>query len=107
MTGIMKTREELAGYFNTHKIMTNENRASHLLLRAELDGIICSGVVKGEKQTYALLDERVPRGRQLSREEGLCRLAKLYFASHGPATIQDFSWWSGLSAGEESKHWKW
>ena len=54
----------------------------------------------GKKQTYALLEERVPRARQLSREEALYSLVKLYFASHCPATIQDFTWWSGLSAGD-------
>ncbi|MBI3234825.1 MAG: AlkZ family DNA glycosylase, partial [Bacteroidetes bacterium] len=30
-------------------------------------------------------------------EEGLGELEKRYFTSHGPATLKDFSWWSGLS----------
>jgi hypothetical protein len=28
--------------------------------------------------------------------EGLAKLAKRYFESHGPATLLDFSWWSGF-----------
>jgi hypothetical protein len=29
-------------------------------------------------------------------EKAKADLAKLYFAAHGPATIEDFAWWSGL-----------
>lgn len=30
----------------------------------------------------------------------MAKLAKKYFTSHGPATLHDFSWWSGLSLTE-------
>jgi hypothetical protein len=33
----------------------------------------------------------------LGREEALAKLAQKYFTSHGPAQLEDFSWWSGLS----------
>ena len=79
---------------------TDENRSLHLLLRAELDGIVCSGATKAGKQTYALLEERVPKTKPLTKEEALAKLAKKYFTSHCPATLQDFVWWSGLSVGE-------
>jgi hypothetical protein len=36
----------------------------------------------------------------LTKEEALARLARRYFTSHGPATLPDFAWWSGLSAGD-------
>jgi hypothetical protein len=39
----------------------------------------------------------VPAGRALAREEALARLTERFFASHGPATIKDFVWWSGLT----------
>ena len=32
----------------------------YLMMRAELDGIVCSGPRRGNQFTYALLDERVP-----------------------------------------------
>jgi hypothetical protein len=91
------TREEISEEFSSAKIATDENRLSHLLLYAELNGFICSGPLKGKKQTYALLQERVPYKNLLSRDESLAELAKRYFTSHGPATIADFAWWSGLS----------
>ncbi|MEW6108889.1 MAG: winged helix DNA-binding domain-containing protein [Nitrospirota bacterium] len=96
-------REELAAELGKAKIATDDNRASHLLLRAELDGIVCSGATKGGKQTYALLEERVPKTKSLTKGEALAALAKKYFTSHGPATLQDFVWWSGLSV-SDAKH---
>jgi hypothetical protein len=94
------TRNELVAELEKNRIMTNENRASHLLLQAELDGIVCSGATKGKNQTYALLEERVPKTKSLSREKALAKLARQYFASHCPATLQDFIWWSGLSVSD-------
>ena len=94
------TRDELIAELGKESIATNDNRASHLFLRAELDGVICSGAVKGKKQTYALLEERVPKTKPLSREKALASLARRYFASHCPATLQDFVWWSGLSVSD-------
>jgi hypothetical protein len=90
------TRDELVNWFEKAKIPTHSNRLSHLLLRAELEGIACSGKMNGNKKTYALLEERVPKKKTFSKEESLALLAKKYFTSHGPATIEDFSWWSGL-----------
>ena len=91
------TREVIMDSLEKAKIPTQSNRLSHLLVRAELDGITCSGKMDGNKKTYALLSERVPTKKILSKEESLALLAKKYFTSHGPATIEDFSWWSGLS----------
>ena len=91
------TREELLTELRNEGIQTDLQRASHFMLRAEIDGLICSGVIKEKKQTYALLSERVPKKKTLSKEEALAKLAKRYFSSHGPATLPDFVWWSGLS----------
>jgi len=90
------TREELANEFSKANIRTDDNRLSHLMLWAELEGLVCSGKMKGGKQTYALLQERVPVRKSLTRDESLSELAKRYFTSHGPATLKDFAWWSGL-----------
>ncbi|HTX80460.1 MAG TPA: winged helix DNA-binding domain-containing protein [Longilinea sp.] len=97
------TRDEIIDELKKAKIATGNNRASHLLVHAELDGIICSGAIKGRKQTYALLEERVPQKKRLTREDALTTLAKRYFSSLCPATLQDFTWWSGLSAGDAKR----
>jgi hypothetical protein len=86
------TREEL-GAVLSHRTMA----LGHVIMQAELDGIICSGPLKGNRHTYALLDARIPAHRTMEREEALAVLAWRYFRSHGPATLKDFAWWSGLS----------
>ena len=92
------SREALILELNHAGIPTDQNRASHLLMRAELEKIICSGAILRGKPTYALLAERVSRPRLLVKEEALAELASRYFTSRGPATLQDFIWWSGLPA---------
>jgi hypothetical protein len=71
-----------------------------LMVNAELDGVICSGALRGKQRTYALLDDRVPATKKMDRDTALAELASRYFASHGPATIKDFAWWSGLSVAD-------
>lgn len=90
------TREELGDQLNRAGINTFEQRLPHILMDAEIDGIICSGAISGKKQTYVLLAERVPVKKIITKEEALALLAKKYFTSHGPATLADFVWWSGL-----------
>ena len=94
------TRDDLKYIFEKHNLNTDENRLTHILMNAELDGLICSGAIRNNKITYDLLEKRVPEKKVLSREESLTELAKRYFTSHGPATLQDFAWWSGLLASD-------
>ncbi len=76
-------------------IDTDSLRLAHIVMHAELTGLVCSGV--GAKQpTYALLDERLPAQPQPDPDEALAELTLRYFTGHGPATVNDFRWWSGL-----------
>jgi hypothetical protein len=99
--GKQLTRAELVSVLKRAGIVAdNVLRFTYIVMRAELDGIICSGARRGKQFTYALLDERAPRARVLDREEPLAELAKRYFTSRGPATLQDFVWWSGLTVAD-------
>ncbi len=93
------TREELTTALAAIGLDTSSDsrRMIHLYLRAETDLLICSGPMKGKKLTYALVDERVPHDQQFKKEEALYELALRYFSSHGPASLDDFRWWSGLN----------
>ncbi len=92
------TRVELRSVLDKAGIATDlPSRLGHILARAELDAIICNGPRKGKHFTYALLDERAKRTRSLTRDGALAELTRRYFTSHGPATLQDFAWWSGLT----------
>jgi hypothetical protein len=94
------SRINIAKALENEKINLDENRLSHILMRAELDGIICSGPIIDKKLTYCLLEERVPNKKNLTRDIALAELANKYFTSHCPATVRDFIWWSGLSVTE-------
>lgn len=91
------TRQELKTVLMDEGIETNVQRLAHIIMWAELDGFICSGPRRGKQFTYALMEERVGKAKKLSREQALARLALRYFTGHGPAQLQDFSWWSGLT----------
>lgn len=91
------TRPELMEILEFSGINTSEYRSGHIMAAAELEKIVISGRRKGKEHSYALLDERVKNPRKLNREEGLAELARTYFTSHGPATLRDFHWWSGLN----------
>jgi|ERR1044072_3328098 hypothetical protein len=98
------TRSALKSLLNADGIdVTDGVRLAHILLRAELDGVICSGPRIGKQFTYALLEERAPAGKTFNRDEALAELTRRYFRSHGPATVQDFVWWSGLTVDDAKR----
>jgi hypothetical protein len=94
------TRTEIASELGRAGVEADTSRMNHFMLRAETEGIVCSGVEKGGKPTYALLEERVAPSADLHREEALARLAGMYFRSHSPASLSDFAWWAGLTITE-------
>jgi hypothetical protein len=91
------TRDSINKEFKKNKIEAEGHRLSYIMMQAELDGIICSGARQGNQFTYSLLEERVPEFKSKNRVEALAELTKRYFTSRGPATIKDFSTWSGLA----------
>src|SRR5215472_1926310 len=98
--GTYLTRNELGVALERAGIPIAGQPLSHVVSHAELDAVIVSGPRRGRQFTYALLDERAPDARRLDRDEALAELARRYFASHGPALLADFVWWSGLTAAD-------
>lgn len=82
------------------KISTEGQRGYHILWSCALHGLICFAASNDKDQNFALLEEWVAPAKEKTREEALAELASRYFSSRGPATLQDFTWWSGLSATE-------
>lgn len=78
-------------------------RLGRLMMRAELDALICSGARRGKEATYALLDARVPSAAPVERDAALRELAERYFSTRGPATVRDFAWWSGLTVADAKR----
>jgi len=97
--GAQRERGELLAILEQHGISTAGQRAAYMLQRASLDGLICQGAARRNKPTFYAFDH-LPRSRTLVRDEALAKLARRYFTSRGPATLQDFIWWSGLAASD-------
>jgi hypothetical protein len=99
--GKAATRAELSTALAGRGLALSASQVGHLLMRAELDCLLVSGPVRGRASTHMLLDERVPDpGRKLDGDEALAELVRRYFASHGPATVTDFCWWSSLTTAQ-------
>jgi hypothetical protein len=92
-------RDEVYRALEAKRITTEGQRGIHILGRLAQQGLICFGVRRGKQQTFTLLDEWVPSASvgPMPRAQALAELAVRYFSSHGPATLADFAWWSGLT----------
>ena len=83
--------------------VSSVQRLAHIVLQAELDRVVISGAPRGAKSTYALFDARVRPSPKRDRDDALCELARRYFSTRGPATLQDFAWWSGLTVADAKR----
>jgi hypothetical protein len=94
------TRQAIYALWEQGGIADTQQRGSHILGHLAQHGVICAGPHEGKQQTFVLLDEWVSAPRQLERDEALAEIARVYFNSHAPATLPDFSWWTGLIAAD-------
>lgn len=90
-------KEDLAEALRARDIRMDEQHLSYHLRLAEYSGLLCSGDLHPTLRTLSLVSEKIPHPLQLSREEALALLTRKYFRSHGPATLEDFVWWTGIN----------
>jgi hypothetical protein len=95
--GISLARKTLIERLGAAGINISEQRGNHLVRRFGNEGVLCNGINEGKEPTFSLLDEWVPKPASLDDDEALATLALRYFSSHGPATMADFMWWTGLT----------
>jgi hypothetical protein len=93
-------RKELLSSLEQNKISTKGQRAAYMLQRACYDGLICQTNTVKNTPNYILLDEIKSNAKKMTREEAVVELTRRYFLSRGPATLQDFAWWSGLTVSD-------
>lgn len=91
------TKQEISDFLAARDIRADARHLNLIISYAEMEDILCNGKLRGNKQTYTLLEEWVPQKQRLSKEEALERLTRTYFTSHGSASLPDFIWWSGLT----------
>jgi hypothetical protein len=97
------TRDAAYRLLEAGQISTTGQRGIYILWRLAQEGLICFGPRQGKQQTFVLLSEWLPGAKSMALDQALAELARRYFTSHGPATLTDFAWWSGLNLGEAKK----
>jgi len=95
--GAVLTRPEMYEALERARISPAGQRGIHILSHLSQHGLLCFAAHQGKQPAFALLDEWIPKSRALARDEALAELTERYFRSHGPATLRDFAWWSGLT----------
>jgi hypothetical protein len=95
--GKQLTRPEIYEQLEAAGIPADGQRGLHILGQLSQSRLLCFGARSGKQPTFTLLDEWAPGARSLPRDEALATLALRYFTGHGPATVQDLVWWSGLT----------
>ena len=90
----------------SEKVISTALEGGRNLTRVELGqvlaeaGIQAGGQRRGKQFTYGLLAERAPQAREIAWDDALAALTRRYFTGHGPATVQDFTWGSGLTSAD-------
>jgi hypothetical protein len=94
------TRDTMYDLLKKARISVSGQRGIHILWRHAQEGLLCFGARMGKQHTFVLLDEWLPVFKTFHHDEALAEIAMRYFISHGPATLQDFIWWSGLTTAD-------
>ena len=98
--GRQLTRGAIHALLEKGRIAMSPQRSYHIFWKHAQEGLICFAAHEGKQPTFALLEEWIPAAKRWEREAALAELAKRYFTGHGPATLRDFVWWTGLRAAD-------
>jgi len=101
--GKLLTRDAAYELLEHAGIPCSGQRGYHILWKLSQDAVLCCGPREGKQPTFVLLDEWVPRSEAWTPGEPLAEIARRYFTSHGPATLADFVWWTGLKITDAKK----
>lgn len=107
LSGAGLTRAGLLEAWTREGIAVDAGRGYHLIFFLALTGVLCFGPTEGKGQRIVLAEEWIGSHRTSAhapgprpRDEALRELLLRYLRSHGPATLEDFCWWSKLGKTE-------
>ncbi len=75
------------------------------LRRACIRGRVCYGPDRGQKVTFIRRDAWLGEWQEVSPEDARKALLRRYLHCYGPATVQDFAYWSGMTVGDARATW--
>lgn len=102
-SGKILERREVYEILQRNGVDSSNLRGPHILGHLAREKVVCTGPRSGKQPTFVLLDDWIPVKKTLTEEESLAELASRYFKSHGPATVYDFAWWTGLTTTEAGR----
>ncbi len=94
------TRGAIFSLLDRGGVSPTGQRGIHILQQLSMERMLCYGPHAEKQPTFVLFDAWIGASRQLDRDEALGTLAARFFVGHGPATLRDFIWWTGLRVAE-------
>ncbi len=94
------SRADLMTVWQRAGVSTEGQRGPHLFGALAVEGLVCLGPSSGRQQDVVLVDDWVAPTPPRERDEAVADWALRYFRGHGPATVADFAWWTGLTRTE-------
>lgn len=88
-------RSEIMAAWEDAGVITTGQRGYHALFHLAMRGMICIGPQIEKEQGVGLCAEVLPPQRKVEGDEARAEIALRYLRSHGPASINDFVWWTG------------
>ncbi len=94
------SREEFLAALEEGGVSTAGQRGYHIIAYLAMTGTLCWGPASGTQQALVLVEEWIRSPRALDRDQALGEIVVRYLGGHGPATLQDFVWWSKLTVAD-------
>jgi hypothetical protein len=101
--GRQLTRNEVYAILQNNGIHTSDQRGIHIINYLAQTQVLCHGAHQQKQATYVLMASWLPDYSHFSEEEALAKITLRYFTGHGPATLADFIWWTGLKISDSKK----
>lgn len=95
------TRSGCYAIFAAAGIDPRQSRGPHLLRAFGGDGDVVQGPRQGREETFLHVAQLPLESRRPA--EPAVESARRYVLSHGPATVRDYAWWSGLTMAESTE----
>lgn len=77
-----------------------------ILRPALVEGLICYGPEQGNEAVFVRVDQWLPKPKPVVEATAKHLLLRRYLSVYGPATLHDFSRWSGMNIPEAQTVWK-